>query len=154
MKSQIFQWASFNNRKKQLRVVYTSKKTIILHYSWLGIRSNIERVWVDSETRGRSIGIKLSDGKVDYLPYDQPLALGEDSEFLLQNQMEVLTARIKEVISKKKISKRYLAQQLRTSDNQIQRLLNPKIINKNLTQLYHIATLLGLDLEISLKKAA
>ncbi len=33
------------------------------------------------------------------------------------------------------------------------RLLNPKILNKNLEQLYKIAALLGLELEWQIKKA-
>ncbi|MCK6556598.1 MAG: hypothetical protein L6Q80_11990 [Dehalococcoidia bacterium] len=49
---------------------------------------------------------------------------------------------------------RYLATQLGTSDNQIQRLLDPSILNKNLEQLYRIVLLLGLELEWRIKKAA
>lgn len=154
MKNRIFKSASFNNRKKQLKVVYASGKSVVLHYSSLGIHSNIEEVWIDRETRGQSLGIRLADGKVDYMPYDQPLALVEDPEFIIQNQIEILTAKIKEAIMRKKISKRYLAHQLHTSDNQIQRLLDPTIINKNIGQLHYMAALLGLSLEISLRKAA
>jgi hypothetical protein len=40
-----------------------------------------------------------------------------------------------------------LATQLGTSDNQIQRLLDPSVLNKNLEQLYRISLLLGLELE-------
>jgi hypothetical protein len=48
---------------------------------------------------------------------------------------------------------RYLATQLGTSDNQIQRLLDPSILNKNLEQLYRIALLLGLELEWRVRAA-
>lgn len=153
MKNIKFKKAEFNNRKKHLVVTYTSGKKISLHYSHLDIRSPIRKVWVDKETRGQSLGLQFENGKTDFLPYDQPLALVKDPEFLLQNQIEMLTARIKEVIHSKKISKRYLAEQLHTSDNQIQRLLNPKILNKNLSQLYQMGALLGLELEISMKAA-
>ncbi|MGR3319559.1 MAG: helix-turn-helix domain-containing protein, partial [Candidatus Anammoxibacter sp.] len=57
-------------------------------------------------------------------------------------------------LEKKKISKKFLARQLVTSDNQIQRLLNPNIPNKNLTQLYKIASILKLEFELTLKGAA
>lgn len=154
MTSHKFKIVSFNNRKKQLTVAYTSGKKMILHYSSLGIYANIQKVWIDPETKGQSVGIELSNGKIDYMPYDQPLAIVKDSDYLLQTQMELLIADIKEAIQQKKISKRYLAEQLHTSDNQIQRLLNPAILNKNLKQLYQLATLLNLELKINTEKAA
>jgi hypothetical protein len=140
--------ASFNNRKQQLTVGYTSGKKLSVHYSHLGIRAPITRVWIDSETKGCSLGIELENGRVDYMPYDQPLSIARDPEFLLQTHIELLIAHIKEQLQEKKISKRYLAEQLHTSDNQIQRLLNPAILNKNLFQLYRIAALAGLELEL------
>lgn len=88
------------------------------------------------------------------MPYDQPLALAKDPESLLRNQMEHVVARIRDALTKKRISKRYLATQLGTSDNQIQRLLDPEILNKNLEQLYRLATLVGLELEWRAKRAA
>lgn len=152
MRSLKMKSVSFNNRKKQMSIVYVSGKTVTIHYSYLGI-SSLQKAWIDKETRCRSIGIELDDGKIDYIPYDQPLAIAKDPDYLLQDQIELLTAQIRETIKEKKISKRYLAERLHTSDNQIQRLLNPKILNKNLSQLYQIAGLLKLELEIHLKAA-
>ncbi|MEK7790662.1 MAG: hypothetical protein AAB309_03445 [Deltaproteobacteria bacterium] len=139
---------SFNNRKKLLDVTYTSGHKVSIHYSSLGIRKNLNDAWIDPESGKRSIGLELSDGSVDYMPYDQPLAIVKDPNFLLQSHIEALIATIKLIIKRKRISKRYLAHQLNTSDNQIQRLLNPAILNKNLKQLYAIANLLDLDLKI------
>jgi ribosome-binding protein aMBF1 (putative translation factor) len=87
------------------------------------------------------------------VPYDQPLAIVKDPEFMLQNHIENVIAQIKEELARKKVSKKYLARQLETSDNQIQRLLNPNILNKNLTQLYKLASLLELQFEINLTAA-
>lgn len=154
MKTSKIKSGSFNNRKKVLRITYVSGKTAEVHYSLLGLPENIEEVWVDQETKGMTLGIRLESGKEDYVPYDQPLALTKDPEYLLQTQIEKLIAHIKQAIEKKKISKRYLAEQLKTSDNQVQRLLNPKILNKNLEQLYKIAALLGLELDWQIKQAA
>ncbi len=153
MKSQKFKAVSFSNRKKQIDCVYASGKKVTIHFGQLGIRKNILRAWVDKETESRSIGFELSDGSEDYMPYDQPLAVARDPEFLLQNHIEIMTARIREELKRQGISKRYLAQRLETSDNQVQRLLNPKVLNKNLEQLYQIAALLGLEFEWRLKKA-
>lgn len=87
------------------------------------------------------------------MPYDQPLFLIKDPEYMLQNHIENIVARINEEIDRKKISKKHLARQLKTSDNQVQRLLNPQIVNKNLTQLYKLASLLDLEFEVSVKAA-
>jgi hypothetical protein len=154
MKAVKIKSADFNNRRRTISVVYTSGKVVPVHYAQLGIKQNIESVWTDKETRGRSLGIRFEDGTEDFMPYDQPLALSKDSDYLLRIQMERLTAYIKKTISENRISKRYLAEQLNTSDNQIQRLLNPAILNKNLEQLYKIAMLLGLELNWQIKKAA
>ena len=153
MKNKKFKKVSFNNHKKQLTVTYISGKQISVHYSQLGIKANILEVWVDHETRGQSVGMRFADGITDFMPYDQPLALGKDSDYLLQTHIELIIARIKEAIRVKKISKKYLAEQLHTSLNQIQRLLNPAIVNKNLSQLYHISSLLGLEVKMALKAA-
>ncbi len=145
---------SFNNRKKQLTVTYASGKTVSTHYAVLGIKSLINNAWVDNETKGRSIGFEFENGKKDYMPFDQPLFGAKDPDFLLINAIEHLTARIKDEIKAKKISKRFLSEKLNTSDNQLGRLLNPNILNKNLTQLFKIAAILDLKIEIKLKKAA
>jgi hypothetical protein len=124
------------------------------HFGHLGIRKNLSEIWVDKETGGRSVGMRFVDGTEEYMPYDQPLALVKDPEYLLRNQMEQVVAQIREALTRKRISKRYLAVQLGTSDNQIQRLLSPEILNKNLEQLYRLAMLVGLELEWKAKRAA
>ena len=144
----------FDNRKRVLHVDYASGKRVVVHYGQLGITQKVVETWVDKETRGRAIGIRLADGSDEYMPYDQPLALARDAEYLLRTQIERVLARIREALAAKGISKRYLATQLRTSDNQIQRLLDPMILNKNLEQLYRISALLGLELEWRVRAAA
>jgi len=144
----------FDNRKRVLRVEYASGKRIAVHYGHLGITQKVVEAWVDKETRGRAVGIRLQDGSEEYMPYDQPLALARDPQYLLRTQIERVLARIQEALAAKGISKRYLARQLGTSDNQIQRLLDPAILNKNLEQLYRISVLLGLELEWRVRAAA
>ena len=154
MKSEKIRSVSFDNRKRQISVVYTSGKEVTAHYGQLGIRKKIQRVWVDKATRGRSIGIEFLDGTKDYMPFDQPLSVAGDPEFLLQTQIELLIAKIKGELKRRRISKRYLAEKLQTSDNQIQRLLNPTILNKNVEQLYKIAGILHLHFKIGFEDAA
>lgn len=136
-----------------VRVLYAFGKSVEFHYGQVGFRKNLSQAWVDSETGHKSIVFEFEDGKIEYMPYDQPFALAKDPEFLLQTQIELLTSQIKAQLAKRKISKRFLANHLHTSDNQVQRLLNPQILNKKLAQLYSIASLLGLEFEIKLKSA-
>jgi hypothetical protein len=149
-----FKKVSFNNRARKLLFRYLSGQSVSVHYSSLSIKNNIKRAWVDEETRKQSIGFEFEDGKIDYIPYDQPLAISKDPEFLLRTHIETIIAFIKETLSERRISKKYLAEQLKTSDNQIQRLLNPALLNKNLEQLYKIASLIGLEFNLKLHKAA
>jgi hypothetical protein len=81
------------------------------------------------------------------------LHIAKDHEYLLQNHIENIIAQIKEELAERKISKKYLLRELETSNNQIQLLLNPEILNKNLTQIYKLANLLGLQFKLCLKAA-
>ena len=151
MKGLRFKSASFSNRRKEISMTYTSGKSLTIHFGTIGIKKNIKDIWIDKETGGRSLGIQFVSGDVDYLPYDQPLHIVKDPEYMLQNHIENIIAQIKEEMKKKNISKKYLARQLGTSDNQIQRLLNPDILNKNLVQLYKISAFIGLKFEMLFK---
>lgn len=154
MKSERVRDVGFDNRRHVLAVHYTSGKDIEVHYGQLGIRRKVVAAWVDDETRGRAVGLRLDDGSELHMPYDQPLAVGRDPEYLLRSHLERVIARIRQVLAEKRISKRYLAVQLGTSDNQIQRLLDPNILNKNLGQLYRLADVLGIELEMRVSEAA
>lgn len=154
MKTERIRKVNFNNRRHLLTIQYASGKKVDVHYSGLGIEGGLEAAWVDSETGGLSVGLRLRGGREDFMPYDQPLAITRDPEFLLQNQIERMIARIRKEMTKKRISKRFLALQLRTSDNQIQRLLDPAIVNKNPAQLYKIAALIGMEMEWRVRRAA
>jgi hypothetical protein len=154
MRALKFKSATFSNKKKQIEIVYTNGKHASIHFGSVGIKKLIKEVKVDWETNGKSLKITFEDDSIDYLPYDQPLVIVRDPEYLLQIHIERITAKIKEAIAKKKISKRFIAERLGTSDNQVQRLLNPDILNKNFSQLYKIADLVGLEFEVSVKDVA
>jgi hypothetical protein len=149
-----FKSATFSNKKKQIDILYTNGKQAAIHFGSVGIKKLVQDITVDWETNGKSLKIIFEDGSIDYLPYDQPLMIARDPEVLLQIHIERIIAKIKDAIAKKKISKRYIAEKLRTSDNQVQRLLNPAILNKNLSQLYKIADLVGLEFEVHVKEVA
>lgn len=154
MKSERIRAVSFDNRRRRLAIEYASGKRAEVHYGHLAITTKVIEAWVDTETRGGAVDMRLEDGTEEYMPWDQPLALVQDPEFLLRTHLERVLAHIHRAFADKHISKRYLARQLGTSDNQIQRLLDPSSLNKNLTQLYRIALLLGIELEWRVREAA
>ena len=149
--SKKFKSVNFNNKTKEISLKYIGNKEVTLHYSDLGFKKLIDKAWVDKDTRGASVGFLFRDGSEEFMPYDQPLFLKNDPEYLLQTHIEQLIFEINQRISEKKISKKYLARKLGTSDNQVQRILDTSILNKNLKQLYTLAALI--DLDISLKAA-
>lgn len=148
-----FKSAKFSNKKKEIDIVYTTGKKTVIHYSSLGISHPIKNIQVDKETLGKSLKIEFVNGKTDYIPYDQPLFLIKDPEYMLHSHIENIVSKINEEIRRKKMSKKHIARQLKTSDNQVQRLLNPNILNKNLSQLYKLASLLGLEFKVSVRVA-
>ena len=154
MRALKFASATFSNKKRQIAIKYTNGKQAMIHFGSVGINKLLKEIKVDWETNGKSLKLIFVDGSEDYLPYDQPLVITKDPEILLQIHIERVTAKIKEAIAKKKISKRFLAEKLATSDNQVQRLLNPEILNKNLSQLYKIADLVGLEFEVHVREVA
>lgn len=149
-----FKKIDFCNRKKRLFLTYSNNKTFDVHYAELGISKNIKKVWIDKETNGKTLGIEFEDGNKDFMPYDQPLYLKKEPEYMLRLHIEHIVSDIKNMIKKKHISKAYIRDVLNTSDSQIQRLLNPSTVNKNLSQLYKIANILGLEFEFNFKKAS
>ena len=146
--------ADFNNRKKELTVVYQNKKTVVLHYGQLGIKINIKTVGIDPDSHGLALVLVLENGKEEFIPYDIPLIFSKDPDYLFQTKIEELIVDIKIKMKKNEISKKYLARQLQTSDIQIERLLNPKNPKKNFLQINKIAHILGMNLLIKMKKAA
>ena len=153
MKGSKFQSVQFSNKTKEISIAYTSGRSITIHYGSLGINKNIKDIKIDRQTGQKSLIVEYLDGSLDFLPHDQPLYIVRDPEYMLQSHIEDIIAQIKETICRKKISKKFLARQLKTSDNQIQRLLDPKNLNKNLIQLYKLAYLVDLEFEIHIKAA-
>ena len=80
-----FKSATFSNRKKEIHIVYASGKKVVVHYGSLGITDLVKHIQVDKETSGRTLKIEFANGKMDYMPYDQPLFLVKDPEYMLRD---------------------------------------------------------------------
>ena len=60
----------------------------MVHYGSLGITDPVAHIQVDEETSGRTLKIEFANGKTDYMPYDQPLFLVKDPEYMLRDHIE------------------------------------------------------------------
>lgn len=72
------QSATFSNTKKEVFVVYKSGKEATVRYDSLGIDKNIKEIWIDKETKDKTLGLRFEDGTADYMPSDQPLFMTSD----------------------------------------------------------------------------
>ena len=104
MTTPILKSATFSNRKKEISVVYVTGKEAAVHYRSPDIGKNIKEVWIDKETKDRTLGLRFEDGTADYMPSDQPF-LTKDPDYMLQNHIENIVSHINEEVSRKKISK-------------------------------------------------
>lgn len=155
MKPKKLKNVTYNNRKKEIGIEYQRGKSVVLHYSQLGIKNQqLVRAGVDPESNGIAFFYETASGEKEFVPYDVPLILDNDADYLFQTEIEELIADIKRKMQEKGVSKKYLARSLGTSDMQIERLLNPDNPNKNFLQLNKIAKILGLSLKIQLTDAA
>ncbi len=152
MKTPKLQKIDFNNRKKEFEVSYKGGKKVALHYGQLGIRSNLVHAGIDTDSNGIAFFYETESGEKDFVPYDIPLILTKDPDYLFQSEIEELIADIHKNMKAKGISKKFLARSLETSDIQVERLLNPENPNKNFVQLNKIAHILGLNLKIQLEE--
>lgn len=150
MKAIKFKSVTFCNKQKKIKMVYTLGKIVTLPYKSLGIQKNIKNITIDKETNKKTLILEFIDDTKEFLPYDQPLYIVQDPEYMLQNHIEQLIASIKEQLYCRKISKKYLARHLNISEYQIQNLLNPYRLNKNLQHLYQLAHFLGLEMQFKI----
>jgi hypothetical protein len=96
----------------------------------------------------------LENGKRDYVPYDQPLHIVQNPEYVKEQALFEVTKAINEFIRKEKTPKRELARRLGTSMSQLSRLLDPTNYKKELSRLIEIAAMLNYEFIWEFKKAA
>jgi hypothetical protein len=154
-----------NEKRRIIKVVYNNQDNIIsIHYKdgrifnvpyhKLKISSPLSSAGIDMETRGCAFYYKQQESEKVYVPYDIPLIINNDPEYMFELKLENLSADLKQKILQSKIPKYRLAKMLNTSESQLYRLLDPNRASKNIFQLFKLAQLIGMDLQIRLKKAA
>jgi hypothetical protein len=154
MKHGKFKKVTFDNKKRSFHLEYTSGLKIDCPYSALGIHEKVADAAPDSEVGDHSFYFVLESGKKDYVPYDQPLHIVQNPEYMKQQTLYEMTKAINEFIRKGKVSKRELARRLGTSMSQLTRLLDTTNYKKELSRLIEIAAMLNYEFKWEFKKVA
>ena len=154
MKHKKFKKVTFDNKKRTFHLEYSSGLKVDCPYSALGIREKVTDAAPDSEVGDHSFYFVLESGKKDYVPYDQPLHIAQNPEYLKQQTLYEMTKAINEFIRKEKVPKRELARRLDTSMSQLSRLLDTTNYKKELSRLIEIAAMLNYEFTWAFKKAA
>ena len=149
-----FRKVKADNKKKVFHLEYTSGLKLECPYSALGIHHKVTSAAPDPEVGGHSFYFILDNGDKNYVPYDQPLHIEQNPEFIKNQTLYEVTKQLNQFIRLAKISKRELARRLHTSLSQLLRLLDTTNYKKELSRLIEIATLLNYEFKWQFKKAA
>lgn len=154
MKHKKFKKVELDNKKRVFHLEYTSGLKIECPYSALGIQEKVVEAMPDSETRGHSFCFMLENGKKEFVPYDQPLHIVQNPEYVKQQTLYEVTKQLNEFIKLAKTPKRELARRLGTSLSQLSRLLDTTNYKKELSRLIELAAMLNYEFKWRFKKAA
>ena len=153
MKHKKFKNVAFDNRKKVFHLEYTSGLKIECPYSALGIRGKVIEAGPDSEAGRYSFYFVLESNKKEFVPYDQPLHIAQNPEYVKQRTLYEVTQQLNVFIERGKVSKRELARRLGTSLSQLSRLLDTANYKKELSRLIELAAMLNYAFKWQFKKA-
>ena len=154
MKHKKFKEVEFDNKKKVFHLIYTSGLALDCPYSALGIREKVIEAMPDPEVGGHSFCFVLENGAKEFVPYDQPLHIVQNPEYMKQQALYEMTKKVNELIKVGKVSKRELARRMNTSMTQLLRLLDPTNYKKELSRLIEIASMLNYEFKWEFKKVA
>lgn len=154
MKHKKFKTVVHDNKKRMFHLEYTSGLKIECPYSALGIKKLVVDAAPDKESGCHSFYFDLENGGREFVPFDQPLHIVQNPEYVRQQTLYEVTKQLNEFIKKSKVSKRELARRLGTSLSQLSRLLDTTNYKKELSRLIELAAMLNYEFVWEFKKAA
>ncbi len=154
MKHKKFKNVEFDNKKKVFYLEYTSGLKLECPYSALGIKNKVVEAGPDEETGQHSFYFILDNNRTDFVPFDQPLHIVQNPEYVKQETLYEVTKQLNEFVTTAKIPKRELARRLGTSLSQLARLLDTTDYKKELSRLIELGTILNYEFTWQFKKAA
>lgn len=154
MKHRRFSKVAFDNKKRVFHLKYTSGLEVECPYSALDIRDKVMQAAPDTEVGRHSFYFVLDNGKKKFVPFDQPLHIVQNPEYVRQRALYEVTKRLNEFIERENVSKRELARRLGTSLSQLLRLLDTTNYKKEFSRLIELAAILNYEFKWQFKKAA
>lgn len=154
MKHEKFKTVEHDNKKKVFHLEYTSGLKIECPYSALSIKKAVVEAAPDKESGCHSFCFVLENGKEEFVPFDQPLHIVQNPEYVKEQTLYEVTKQLNEFLKKSNVSKRELARRLGTSLSQLARLLDTKNNKKELSRLIELAAMLNYEFVWEFKKAA
>lgn len=154
MKHKKFKKVEFDNKKRSFHLEYTTGLKIDCPYFSLGIKGKVVEAALDPEVGGHSFYFVMESGKKDYVPFDQPLHIVQNPEYIKEQTLFEMTKRLNEFIKKEGVPKRELARRLNTSLSQLSRLLDTTNYKKELSRLIEIGAMLNYEFKWEFKKVA
>ena len=154
MKHKKFKKIKFDNKKRVFHLEYTSGLKVECPYSALGIRGKVIEASPDAEVGRYSFYFILENGKKEFVPFDQPLHIAQNPEYVKQRTLFEITKQLNRFIEREKVPKRELARRLGTSMSQLSRLLDTTNYKKELSRLIELAAMLNYEFKWVFKRAA
>lgn len=154
MKHKRFKKVCLDNKKRVFHLEYASGLKIECPYSALRIRGKVVEAAPDDEAGRHSFYFVLDNGKKDFVPFDQPLHIVQNPEYMKQRTLYEVTKQLNEFIQREKVSKRELCRRLGTSLSQLSRLLDTTNYKKELSRLIELAAMLNYEFTWQFKRAA
>ena len=146
-----------NNRTKRI-TISTKNGDLILPYAKLRLIPNkdnrISEIFVDPELANRAITYLLEDGQEDSVHMDAFLEFEQDPDHTRDMALHNMTLDALEKFEESDYTKSDLAQMLKTSRSQVNRLLDPSNYDKSLDEVLRLIGALGFEVSFKTKKKA
>lgn len=154
MKHKKFKKVQFDNKKRLFHIEYASGLKIECPYSALQIRGKVIDAAPNKDVGRHSFYFVLDKGQKHFVPFDQPLHIAQNPEYVKQHTLYEVTKKLNEFIEQEKVPKRELARRLGTSMSQLLRLLDTTNYKKELSRLIELAAMLNYEFKWTFEKAA
>ena len=147
-----------NNRKSEFSVINRSGVEYPFPYSEADPRPNVDNrigeVFVDKELGNEAFTYILESGEEGSIHIERVLEYNEDPNYLADLLTYKLSLEAQKRIENSKLSRRQVANRLKTSVPQLYRLLDPANTRKSMKQLVALLHILNCDVDLVVRKRA
>jgi len=146
----------FAHNKKKAFILETKLQNYEYPFSELTIiptlKDPVVSVYSDSEIGYEGFTYELLSGKTETIHLDSVLSFHKDPEYICELLLHQLTIKAQKAFNAKKITKRSLARKLKTSPQQLYRLLDASFYGKSIDQMVKLLHALGYSIDIRTEK--